>query len=110
MHARQIRSGSDQAAGRTPIILVPGAWTTAAAFDDVRDTFEQRGHPSTVVDLPVGERRLPQMNRGGLGAIDRVLDEAVAAHERSRILMGHSLGGLAALRAGRRNALQPSCS
>lgn len=105
MNPTHTPSKHEQASGRTPIVLVPGAWTTAASFDDVRDTFEQHGHPTTVVDLPARARRLPQLDRGGLAAIDRALDDAVAAQERPPVLMGHSLGGLAALRASRRNSL-----
>ncbi len=90
---------------RTPVILVPGAWTTAASFDDVRDVFEHHGHPTNVLELPARARRLPQLDAGGLGAIDRAIDDAIAAHDEPPILMGHSLGGLASLRASRRNDL-----
>lgn len=45
------------------------------------------------------------MHRGGLGAIDRALDAATASAQAPPVLIGHSLGGLAALRTARRHPL-----
>lgn len=88
---------------RPSVVLVPGAWTRAAAFDDVRDALQTGGHPTEVVELPVRSRRLAQLDRGGLFAIDRALDERMTEHDVPPVLMGHSLGGLMALRAARRH-------
>jgi pimeloyl-ACP methyl ester carboxylesterase len=87
------------------VLVVPGAWTTADAFDDVRDDVERHGYRVRIIDLPARSRRVPQLDRGGLGAIDRALDEAIESCGAAPILVGHSLGGLASLRAGRRHAL-----
>lgn len=91
--------------GTAPVVLVPGAWTTGAAFGDVRDDLEAHGHRTRVVDLPAHARRLPQLDRGGLAAIDRTLAEAIGASDAPPVLVGHSLGGLACLRAARRHEL-----
>jgi len=89
-----------------PIILVPGAWTRAAAFDDVRDALKAGGHPTEVLELPARTRRLAQLDRGGLRAIDATLDEHIAGYPEPPVLIGHSLGGLMALRASRRHTIQ----
>lgn len=96
------RSGAPHG-GSAPVVLVPGAWTTGAAFHDVRDELESHGHRTRIVDLPAHARRLPQLDRGGLGAIDRTLAEAIEASDAPPVLIGHSLGGLACLRAARRH-------
>lgn len=106
MSPHNTSAGSGQTAERTPIVLVPGAWTTADSFDDVRDAFEHHGHPTRVLDLPARSRRLPQLDGGGLVAIDRELDEALDEYDQSPILAGHSLGGLMALRAARRHEVR----
>lgn len=85
-----------------PTLVVPGAWTAAASFDDVRNELRRRGHGTVVVDLPARARRFPQLDRGGLRAIDQVLEDAIGACSQPPILIGHSLGGLAALRASTR--------
>ncbi|MDO9407518.1 alpha/beta hydrolase [Patulibacter sp.] len=91
--------------GTAPLVLVPGAWTTGAAFHDVRDDLEAHGHRTRIVDLPAHGRRLPQLDRGGLAAIDRTLAEAIEACDAPPVLVGHSLGGLACLRAAGRHEL-----
>lgn len=106
MHPSDTPSEPDRYSGRTPIVLVPGAWTTADSFDGVRDAFEDHCRPTRVVDLPARSRRLPQLDRGGLKAIDRELDEALDEYDRPPILAGHSLGGLMALRAARRHEVR----
>lgn len=90
-------------ATRPPILLVPGAWTRAAAFDDVRDALQAGGHATEVVELPARSRRVAQLDRGGLSAIDATVDERIAALDEPPILIGHSLGGLMSLRATRRH-------
>jgi len=70
-------------AGTTPpVILVPGAWTSVSAFDDVRDALECGGHQTDVVDLPARASRVAQLDRGGLSAIDAVLDWQIERCER----------------------------
>ena len=64
------------------------------------------GHPTEVVELPARSRRLAQLDRGGLGAIDATLNERIAGLDEPPILIGHSLGGLVALRAARRHEVR----
>jgi pimeloyl-ACP methyl ester carboxylesterase len=89
-----------------PVIIIPGALTRAAAFEDVADALRDGGHPAEIIELPARGSRLAQLDRGGLAAIDTVLDERIALLDESPILVGHSLGGLMALRASRRNAVR----
>ena len=84
-------------------ILIPGAWTRAAAFDDVRAALAAGGYPTDAVELPARARRVVQLDRGGLLAIDAVIDERIDRCDGPPILIGHSLGGLMALRAARRH-------
>jgi pimeloyl-ACP methyl ester carboxylesterase len=88
------------------VIVIPGAWTRASAFDDVRDALQAGGRDADVVELPSRANRLPQLDRGGLGAIDAVVDERIGRCAKPPVLVGHSLGGLIALRAARRHAVQ----
>lgn len=81
-------------------------WTRASAFDDVRDALRCGGHETEVVELPSRASRLVQLDRGGLSAIDPVLDARIEACAEPPVLIGHSLGGLMALRAGRRHTVQ----
>lgn len=89
-----------------PVIVVPGAWTRASAFDDVRDALRRGRHETEVIELPSRASRLVQLDRGGLSAIAAVLDARIEARVEPPVLIGHSLGGLMALRAGRRHTLQ----
>ena len=84
------------------VLVIPGAWTRASAFGDVRDTLDTAGFASRLIELPVRSRKVPQFDRGGLRAIDDLLDREIAACPSPPVLVGHSLGGLAALRAAKR--------
>jgi pimeloyl-ACP methyl ester carboxylesterase len=88
------------------VIVIPGAWTRAAAFNDVRDALVASGHRTEVVELPSRASRFVQLDRGGLGAIDAVLDERIGGCEQPPVLVGHSLGGLMALRAVERHEVR----
>ncbi len=88
------------------VIVIPGAWTRASAFDDVRDALRDGGRRTEVVELPSRASRLIPLDRGGLAAIDAVLDERIGRCERPPVLVGYSLGGLMALRAARRHAVR----
>jgi pimeloyl-ACP methyl ester carboxylesterase len=88
------------------VIVIPGAWTRAAAFDDVRDALVAGGHRTEVVELPSRASRFVQLDRGGLGAIDAVLDERIGGCAQPPVLLGHSLGGLMALRAVERHEVR----
>lgn len=89
-----------------PVIVIPGAWTRASAFDDVRDALSAGGYQAEVVELPSRAGRVAQFDRGGLAAIDALLDARIGRCARPPVLVGHSLGGLMALRAADRHAVQ----
>lgn len=85
------------------IVVVPGAFTSATAFDGFAAQLEAEGHDVTVVELPARSSRVPQLLGGGLSRIDAALDEIVRdLPDGDLVLVGHSLGGLACLRAARR--------
>lgn len=88
-----------------PTLIVPGAFTRASSFARVADELD-----AEVMELPWRSRRLPQLDLGGLAAADRALDLAIDRASRSDprsplVLVGHSMGGLLALRASRRHPL-----
>ena len=87
-------------------IFIPGAWTRASAFDNVRGALEAGGHPTDIIDLPARASRLAQLDRGGLTAVDAALDKRIDRSPRPPVLIGHSLGGLMALRAAQRHDLR----
>lgn len=89
----------------TPMLIVPGAFNDNASFEPMASRLEAHGWQAMIVRLPARARRLPQLDRGGLAAIDAVLDRAVTECRRPPVVIGHSLGGLAALRLGRRTPL-----
>ena len=93
------------------VIVVPGAFTAASAFQVMAERLTTAGHDVTVVDLPARSSRLPQVLGGGLGRIDAMLDETIdeiAVDADDLVLVGHSLGGLACLRATQRRSPGPS--
>ncbi len=64
-----------------------------------------RGRPACTLRLPQRGRRLPQLDPGGLGAIDRALDRACEEIGEPLVALGHSMGGLSVLRLLRRRRL-----
>ncbi len=112
--------------GTASVVLLPGSFTRASAFSGVAQRMHRNGYPTVTVDLPVRSARVAQLHGGGLEAIDRAVDSAigdviVAGHlvdawpdgrggagqraaQRPLVLVGHSLGALAAYRAGTREA------
>ncbi|GAB3988184.1 esterase/lipase family protein [Nocardioides marmoraquaticus] len=88
-----------------PTLIVPGAFTRASSFDRLAEALD-----GELIDMPWRDRRLAQLDLGGLGAADRALDQAVervteADRQSPLVLVGHSMGGLLALRASRRHPL-----
>ena len=99
----QVKRRSTIEDSETPeVLVIPGAWTRVSAFSDVRETLDSAGFSSRLVELPARSRKLPQLDRGGLRAIDDLLDREIAACSSPPVLVGHSLGGLASLRAAKR--------
>lgn len=69
------------------VILVPGAWHGAWAYDSLLTHLEQRGVRATALDLP-------SVGRGGdLAADTDVVRQAIEATGGPCVLVGHSYGG-----------------
>jgi len=49
------------------VLVVPGAWTRASAFSDVRETLDGAGFSSRLVELPAS-RLAPVLSAAGFGA------------------------------------------
>lgn len=70
------------------VILVPGAWHGAWAYEALLTKLEQRGLPATAIDLP-------SVGRGGdLAADADVVRAAIEATRGPCVLVGHSYGGI----------------
>ena len=86
-----------------PILIVPGAFSDADSFDDVTRWFSENGRATYTLRLPQRDSRVPQLDPGGLAAIDRALDGACDEIGGPITAFAHSMGGLAVLRLlGRR--------
>jgi pimeloyl-ACP methyl ester carboxylesterase len=73
-----------------PIILVPGFWLGAWAWDDVADALRAEGHDVTALTLPGLES--PEADRSSIGLADHVdaIADAVQAAGRPVVLAVHS--------------------
>jgi alpha-beta hydrolase superfamily lysophospholipase len=81
----------------------PAAFSDTDSFEDVAGWFADRGRPTYTLRLPQRSSRIPQIDSGGLAAIDRALDRACDDIGEPLSAFGHSTGGLAVLRLlGRR--------
>lgn len=87
------------------MLVVPGAFSSGDDFAHLLSFFVGAGWDARLARLPARGSRVPQLDRGGLAAVDAALDRELAAYARAPVVVGHSLGGLAALRASRRAAL-----
>ena len=76
-----------------PIILVPGFWLGAWAWDEVAETLRADGHEVTAVTLPGLES--PDADRSSIGLIDHVtaIVEAIEAAPDRPVLVVHSASG-----------------
>jgi pimeloyl-ACP methyl ester carboxylesterase len=76
-----------------PIILVPGFWLAAWAWDEVADTLRAQGHDVTALTLPGLES--PDADRSGITQSDHVaaICDAVRAKGRPVVLAVHSGAG-----------------
>lgn len=76
-----------------PIVLVPGAWLGAWAWDEVAAILRADGHDVTAITLPgLGS---PDADRSRIGLTDHIeaIVEAVTAAGRPVVLAVHSLAG-----------------
>jgi pimeloyl-ACP methyl ester carboxylesterase len=87
------------------IVMIPGAWLDASAWDGVRPVLEAAGHTVHALTLPGKESR--EADRSGIGLEDHVaavvdvLDQ-LTADGRRVVLVGHSAGGTIAYAASDR--------
>jgi pimeloyl-ACP methyl ester carboxylesterase len=78
------------------VLIVPGAFTRPSSFERLAERLD-----ADVVDLR--RRRIAQLDVGGLQSMERRLDAAVYDIREDAtpiVLVGHSMGGLLAYRAG----------
>lgn len=79
--------------GRSPVVLVHGAWMGAAAWDKVAADLRGRGYAVTAVELPGhGRDGTPAEKLSLAGYIDAVA-AALPANGRA-VLVGHSMAGV----------------
>lgn len=85
-----------------PIILVPGFWLGAWAWDEVADTLRADGHEVTALTLP--GREAADADRSGITFADHVdaIVRAVEAHDRPVVLAVHSAAGFSGYAASDR--------
>jgi pimeloyl-ACP methyl ester carboxylesterase len=76
-----------------PIILVPGFWLGAWAWDEVADALRADGHDVTALTLPGLESR--EADRSAITQSDHVtaVVDAITAHDRPVVLAVHSGAG-----------------
>jgi pimeloyl-ACP methyl ester carboxylesterase len=85
-----------------PIILVPGFWLGAWAWDEVADTLRAAGHDVTAITLPGLES--PDADRSSITFEDHVgaIVEAVTAKSSPVVLVVHSASGFSGYAASDR--------
>src|ERR687896_2345510 len=85
-----------------PIILVPGFWLGAWAWDEVADTLRTDGHDVTAITLPGLEST--DTDRSGITLSDHVnaIVDAVEAADRPVVLVVHSASGFSGYAASDR--------
>ena len=76
-----------------PIILVPGFWLGAWAWDEVADTLRADGHDVTAITLPGLESK--DADRSRIGFADHVdaIQQAIEAADAPVVLVVHSAAG-----------------
>ena len=89
-------------ANAAPIVLVPGFWLGAWAWDEVVDILREQGHDVTAITLPGLESA--DADRSSIGLEDHVaaICRAVEAHETPVVLAVHSASGFSGYAASDR--------
>jgi pimeloyl-ACP methyl ester carboxylesterase len=92
----------NRGATSAPIILVPGFWLGAWAWDEVADLLRADGHEVTALTLPGLDS--PETDRSRIGMADHVdaICEAVKAAGRPVVLVVHSAAGFSGYAASDR--------
>ncbi len=81
--------------GAEPIVLVHGAFQTAAAWSEVETRLEAMGHDVVRVDLPGWNAEGEAAQAVTLDAYVTAVSDAVAGLDAQVVLVGHSFGGMA---------------
>jgi pimeloyl-ACP methyl ester carboxylesterase len=94
--------GEQRSGNPAPIILVPGFWLGAWAWDEVADILRGRGHDVTALTLPGMES--PDADRSSITLSDHVnaTVDAVRAADRPVVLAVHSASGFSGYAASDR--------
>lgn len=76
-----------------PIILVPGMWLGAWAWDEIATILREQGHDVTALTLP--GRESPEADRASIGLADHVdaICDAIRAKDAPVVLVLHSAAG-----------------
>ena len=80
------------------IVIVPGAWHSAAAYDKLATALRSLGHETTTIDLPTFSIRDPPVltHRADVDLIHQHLGRLVNQEHKQVIIIAHSYGGVPA--------------
>lgn len=87
---------------RRPVLVVPGAFNDERAMAPLADALSDLGYRVEVVHTSTRDRRVPQLDPGGLAALDRDVDAAMDELGPDTVAVGHSMGGRLVTRLARR--------
>jgi pimeloyl-ACP methyl ester carboxylesterase len=84
---------------RPPLLFVPGAFSRAAHFEPWLGYFRQSGYRATAISLPGHAPADPQVLKDlSLGDCVEAVADAVRRLEQPPVVVGHSMGGILAMR------------
>jgi len=87
--------------GRAPILMAHGAFCGGWVFETFATPFIEAGHPAIALDLPGHAPDAPASAVAGLSMSDyaQAIADAASKLDEPPVLIGHSMGGLAAMLA-----------
>lgn len=88
-----------------PALVVPGAFSDERSMTPLAESLADHGYDVAVLRTSTRGRRVPQLDPGGLAALDRDVDAAMAELGPGTVAFGHSMGGRLVTRLLRRRAL-----